>query len=563
MVTRDQINAIAEDPQTLRDAALRAVEFSYRIIAERDAAIGREASAISERDAAVGREASAISARDAAIDRAVKAEQELALTLHRLRVQLAARFGKRIEKLDQTQLSLFAQEVGKSEEEAKQETVLVPAHHRVKRGRQPIPEHLPREEVRHEPAAEDRACPCCKEPRVEISASVREVIEIVPAQVKVIRHVRPVYACPACRNQIVRAPGPSLPLGKSYAGASLLAMVAVSKFCDHAPLYRQESILTRSGIDLSRSTLCTWLGEGAELIAPLVDLMQAEMLLSSVIQTDDTPLPTLGVVPGRAKEGRLWVYLGDKTHRHVIFEFTTSREGKWPQRRLEKFQGFLQSDAYAGYAPLHESGRVTEVACWAHARRKFHESRDLAPGFCLEVMQRIGSLYAIEGDARKQDLNASQRAALRAEKSRAILEDLLKFLEIKRTDHLPKSPVRAAIEYVLSRTRAFTRYLDHGELEIDNNACERALRCVAIGRKNWLFAGSAFGGERAAAWFTLIASARLAEVEPWHWLTDTLTRLAKLRDHAESPDERDRELRALLPATWLESHPEARLPISR
>lgn len=533
MVTTAQIEAMTGE-QALRDAAMR-------IIAE----------------------------RDAALDRAVKAEGELSLTLHKLRLQLAARFGTRIEKIDQAQLVLFAQEIRAAESSAAEETILVPAHRRSggAGGKKPIPDHLPREDVRHDLADADRACPCCHEPRVEITRSVREVVEVVPAQVKVIRHTRPVYACPSCRGQVIKAPAPALPLGKSYAGASLLAMVAVSKFCDHAPLYRQEGMLARSGLDLSRSTLCDWLSGGADLIAPLVDLMRREVLRSGVIQTDDTPVPTLGLTAGRAKEGRMWVYLGDEGHRHAVFDYTSSREGKWPQQWLKDFNGSLQSDAFAGYGPVHDSG-VVEVACWAHARRKFHESRDLAPGTCLDVLNRIAQLYAVEKEARPTDepkraLSDEQRAALRREKSKPVLEDLLAFLESNRDGHLPKSPVRAAIEYVLTRRKAFTRYLDDGALEIDNNACERALRCVAIGRKNWLFAGSAFGGERAAAWFTLIASARLAEVEPWRWLCDVLTRLAELRDRAPTSERCDDELRALLPASWLESRPDARLPLAR
>lgn len=528
MVTKAQLEAISDDPQALREAALR-------IIGE----------------------------RDAALDRAVKAEEELSLTLHRLKAQLAARFGPRIEKLDANQLALFAQEIRTIQSSAAEESILVPAHRRAKAGRKPIPDHLPREEVRHDLPAEARACPCCHEPRVEIARSEREVVEIVPAQVKVIRHIRPVYACPTCRGQIAKAPGPSLPLGKSYAGASLLALVAVSKFSDHAPLYRQEGMLARSGLDLSRSALCQWLAEGADLIAPLVDLMKSEVLRGKVIQTDDTPVPTLGIEKGRAKEGRMWVYLGDREHRHAVFDYSKTREGAWPQQWLKEFNGSLQSDAYAGYEALHAKGRVTEVACWAHARRKFHESRDLAPGFCLETLQRIAQLYAIESEARERKLSHAGRAALRQEKARPVMQELLAFLEAKRAAELPKNAVTVAIEYVLSRKEAFTRYLDDGALEIDNNACERALRCVAIGRKNWLFAGSAFGGERAAKWFTLIASARLAEVEPWRWLTDVLTRLAELRDQTPPSEQLEHELRALLPAAWLATHPEATLPLGR
>jgi transposase len=497
----------------------------------------------------------------------VLAERDEAL--RRLRLHLALRFGPRIEKLDANQLALFAKECREVEKSVQSESVVIPAHERRKGPRAPIPADLPREDRLHDLSPEARLCPCCEEPRVVIATDVHEVVEVIPATIKVIRHLRPVYACPSCSGQIAKAPAPSLPLGKSYAGASLLSLVAVSKFADHAPLYRQEGMLARSGLDLSRSTMCGWLAEGALLIAPLVDLLRREVLQSKVIQTDDTPVPTLGLVKGRAKEGRMWVYLGDELHRHAVFEYSTSREGKWPQQWLKDFEGALQSDAFAGYGSVHDSG-VVEVACWAHARRKFHESRDLAPGFCLDVMTRIAQLYAVERKARPRPedqpapvLSDEERAVLRLEQSKPALKDLLAFLESNRDEHLPKSPVRGAIEYILQRTEAFTRYLDDGALEIDNNACERALRCVAIGRKNWLFAGSAFGGERAANWLTLIASARLAEVEPWVWLTDILNRLAVLRDACSPPEQRDAALRALLPAAWLARHPEAKLALGR
>jgi len=563
MITKAQIESMTDDPKALRETALGVLERYHAREREHES---REREHAAQARAIETERERLITERDAAADRALKAEQELALTLHKLKLHLGARFGPRIEKLDANQLALFAKEIRESEASAAESSVVIPAHSRSARrgGRAPIPAHLPREEVIHSLPGEAQRCPCCEEPRVVIATEVREVIEIVPAQVKVIRHLRPVYACPSCPGQIAKAPAPALPLGKSYAGASLLALVAVSKFADHAPLYRQEGMLARSGLDLSRSTLCGWLAEGAELIAPLVALMKSEVLRGKVIQTDDTPVPTLGLEKGRAKEGRMWVYLGDDTHRHAVFEYTKSREGKWPQKWLEEFKGSLQSDAFAGYAPLHLPGRgIVEVACWAHARRKFHESRELAPGFCLQVLTRIAQLYAVEAEAREHDLDFRARAALRAQKSRAPLEALLEFLESKRAEHLPKSPVRGAIEYVLSRRAAFMRYLDDGTLEIDNNACERALRCVAIGRKNWLFAGSAFGGERAAKWFTLIASARLAEVEPWAWLKDVLTRLSRLRDERPPAEALESALRALLPENWLAHHPQARLPLGR
>lgn len=247
-----------------------------------------------------------------------------------LRLHLAKRFGPRIEALDPRQLGLFADEVKAAERQAAAETVTVPAHTRRKGGPKPLPEDLPRETVVHGLSAEERACPCCSKERLECGRSRHEVVEIEPARLKVVVHETVHYLCPECSGQGVRARKPSLPLPKSYAGASLLAHVAVSKFADHCPLYRQEGMLARSGLDLSRSTMCGWMLGCAELLDPLVALMRRDVLRSRVIQSDDTTVPTLGLVKGRAKDARLWCYVGDIDHRHAVFEYTPSREGKWP-----------------------------------------------------------------------------------------------------------------------------------------------------------------------------------------------------------------------------------------
>lgn len=305
---------------------------------------------------------------------------------------------------------------------------------------------------------------------------------------------------------------------------------------------------------------------GAELLVPL----KRDVLRSKVIQSDDTTIPTLGLVKGRAKDARLWCYLGsgsgDTNHRHAVFEYTTSREGTWPQRWLAGFTGYLQTDAFAGYGAICAApGGATEVGCWAHARRGFHDAKDLAPGFCLDVLKEVAKLYAVEGEARDLALSQDQRKALRDERSRPQLERVFGLLESHRHAHLPKSAVRLAIEYVLTRHGAFTRYLDDGAIEIDNNACERCMRSPAIGRKNWLFAGSADGGRAIAAWLTVIQSARLCEVEPFAYVSDLLTRLAAYRDLPAERKATDGEafLGELLPATWLRANPSRRLPLAR
>ncbi len=496
--------------------------------------------------------------RDALLARAVGAEAERDALRHELKLRLKALFGRRTEKLDPAQLELFLDHVEAAMDEAaaESEPIRVAGHDRRRRGRKPLPADLPRERVVHDLTDAEKACPGCGEQRLPIAETTREVLDIVPAQLKVVEHVRPVYLCPTCDGPPVKAPAPKLPLRKGYAGAGLLAMIAVSKFADHAPLYRQEGMPARSGIDLSRSTLCGWMGQGATLLEPLVSLMRREILASKVIQTDDTPVPTLGLVEGRAKQARMWSYVGDDAHRYAAYEFTATREGKWPKAWLESYAGDLQSDAYAGYDALGVTGEVRLVGCWAHARRKFYDHRALAPAFCGQVLEEIRQLYEVEREIRGKP--PDERLAARRARGRPIMARLLRRLRTERQHHLPKSPVAGAIGYVLDRRRCFTRYLKEGHLEMDNNACERSLRAVAVGRKNWLFAGSGFGGERAAVWFSLIGSARLHEVEPWEYLRDVLARMPELGD-----EPRDDELRELLPDRWLASHPKARLPVNR
>ena len=516
---------------------------------------------VAERDTVVTERDTVVTERDTLLARAIRAESERDALRHQLKLRLKELYGPRSEKLDPAQLDLFLDRVEAAEQEAVAEStpIRVEAHDR-RRGRKPFPQDLPRERVVHDLTEAEKICPGCGELRLPIAETKREVLEVIPAQVKIIEHVRPVYLCPTCPGSPIKAPAPKLPLRKGYAGAGLLAMIAVSKFADHAPLYRQEGMLARSGIDLSRSTLCGWLGQGATLLEPLVGLMRREILCSKVIQTDETPVPTLGLVPGRAKDARMWSYVGDESHRYVAYEFTATREGKWPKAWLGSYAGDLQSDAYVAYESLGATGTVRLVGCWAHARRNFRDHRALAPAFCTQVIGHIGTLYGIEGEIRGRP--PQERLAVRRERAGPVVQRLLDYLRTERSRHLPKNPIANAIGYVLDRERSFTRYLDEGYLEIDNNSCERSLRAVAIGRKNWLFAGSGFGGERAAVWFSLIGSARLHEVEPWAYLRDALTRLPQLvEEPGESPG--DDVLRELLPDRWLVTHPDARLPLSR
>jgi transposase len=515
---------------------------------------------IDERDARMAALASEHDARVALLT----AERDDAIRT--LRLHLAKRFGPRIEALDPRQLGLFAEEAKAAERRAAAEAVAVPSHTRRKGGPRPVPADLPRETVVHALPAGERACPCCSRDRLECGRSRHEVVELEPARLKVVVHETVHYLCPECAGQHAKARKPSLPLPKSYAGASLLAHVAVSKFADHAPLYRQEGMLARSGLDLSRSTMCGWMLGCAELLEPLVALMRREVLASKVIQSDGTTVPTLGLVEGRAKDARLWCYVGDADHRHAVFEYATTREGTWPQRWLQGFSGYLQTDAFAGYGAICAApGGATEVGCWAHARRNFFDAKDLAPGFCLEVLKEVAKLYAVEKEAAGRGLPHDGRRSLREERSRPQLEAIFSLLGSHRQEHLPKSPVRQAVEYVLTRRQAFVRYLDDGAVEIDNNACERCMRSPALGRKNWLFAGSADGGRAMAAWLTAVQGARLHEAEPFAYVRDLLARLAEYRDMPAERRAADGEafLREILPAAWVASNPQHRLPLAR
>lgn len=526
---REAVMNIPDDPKALREALLRVID-------DRDVRIAQ-----------------------------LQAERDEAI--RKLRLSLAKRFGPRAEALAPGQLSLFGDEVKAAEcvAQAESETIAVPGHTRRKAGPKPMPAHLPREVVEHHLSDAERACPCCSKTRLAVAWTTKERLKVIPAQVVVVVHRIPTYACPECAGQVRVAPGPSLVLRKGHADSSLVAMVAVSKFADHAPLYRQEGMLSRSGIDLSRSTMCGWLCYSGELLVPLIEIMRSRVRLSRIIQSDDTTIPTLGLVKGSAKQARLWCYLGDAAHRYAIFEYTRTRDGKYPQAWLKDFTGYLQTDEFAGYQALCAPGGATDVACWAHARRNFHDARTAAPETCLRIMREIAVLYAIEKQAKVDKLDDACRHARRAELARPQLDAIMALLESERDRHLPKSPVRQAIEYVLRRRASFERYLDDGGIEIDNNACERCMRAPALGRKNWLFAGSADGGEVAARWMTVIQSARLHEIEPLAYITDLLDRLAVFRDLP--PDrknaERDEHLAKLLPDAWIASRPDARLLLAR
>jgi transposase len=441
-------------------------------------------------------------------------------------------FGRRSEKvqrqIEQLELRLEDLEAKQAADAAPNQAtsnVAVPA---AKPARRPLPAHLPRETRKHAPA--EKVCPDCGGQLRSLGEDVSEMLEYVPARFQVIRHIRPKLSCSACKR-IVQAPAPTRPIARGLAGPGLLAHVLVSKYADHLPLYRQSEIYAREGVDLERSTLADWVGATSALLDPLVEALRRYVFDGSKLHADDTPVPVLAPGMGKTKTGRLWTYVrddrpaGSQAAPAVWFAYSPDRKGEHPEQHLRKFRGRLQADAYAGFNQLYESGRIQEVACWAHVRRKFYDLEQAhASPIATEAMERIGQLYVIESEIRGRP--ADERRKVRQARARPVLESLRAWLESCLTKLSRKSDTTLAVRYTLSLWEALVCYCDDGHLEIDNNAAERELRAVALGRKNYLFAGSDAGGERAAAIYSLIGSAKLNGLDPEAYLREVLSRIA-------------------------------------
>jgi len=443
-------------------------------------------------------------------------------------------FGRSSEKLDRQieQLELRLEELQTSQAEkpaanpaARPALPNQPVPAPVRRS---LPEHLPRETRKYLP--QQKACPDCGGTLQPLGEDVSEILEYVQVRFKVIRQVRPKLACAGC-DRIVQAAAPSRPIERGMAGPGLLAHVLVSKYSDHLPLYRQSEIYAREGVELDRSTLADWVGGTSRLLAPLVEALRRHVMAGYKIHGDDTPVPVLEPGRGKTKTGRLWTYVrddrpaGDKTPPAVWYCYTPDRKGEHPQAHLRDFTGTLQADAYAGYERVYESGRILEAGCWAHVRRKFY---DLLVAHnspvAAEAVERIAGLYAIEKEIRGSP--AEQRREIRNTRSRPLLESLKQWFEETLGKLSRKSDTALAVRYALGRWEALMRYCDDGRLEIDNNAAERSLRAVVLGRKNYLFNGSDAGGERAAAIYSLISSAKLNDLNPEAYLRNVLERIA-------------------------------------
>jgi transposase len=474
--------------------------------------------------------------RQAAIDEAVKAAVDAAVQAAVAAI-LRRYYGPRSEKFDPRQLLLFGRQIdalpldeASIAEEAGEPLITRRVKHRDQHGRQQLPEELERIAIEHDLPAGQKACPACGSERCRIGAEVSEQLEYFPASFKVLKHIRHKYACTKCEQDgydpnFATAIKPPQPIERGLPGPSLLAYVSVSKLGDHLPLYRLESIFARQQVHVARSTMCAWMRAAGELVASLVELMTTRVKQSRVIHTDDTPVPIQSPGAKQCRKGRIWCYLGDAAHPYTVYDYTPSRGRDGPARWLAGYSGYLQADAYGGYDGIFAGGQVIEVACWAHARRKFYDAQDSDGRRAAEMLALVGQLYAVEREVKEADDVA--RLALRTERSVRVLAQIKEWLDAEGQVVLPRSPLGQAITYARNQWSALVTYTTQGFLNIDNNASERALKRVAIGRKNWLFAGHDAAALNHARLWTLIASAERHGIDPQRYLTSVLAKIGQ------------------------------------
>jgi transposase len=416
-------------------------------------------------------------------------------------------------------------------------------------GRRRLPKHLERKQVVYDLKEDEKQCPHCPRKMNHIGDEVSERLEYIPASLHVIEEVCRKYACEkGCT--VVTAQKPMQPIEKGLPGPGLLSHVAVSKYADHLPLFRQTGMFERHGITLSRSTMCDWMAACAELVKPLYLLMKEKVLSSKAVQTDDTPVAVFDPDLTKTRLGRIWTYVGDNDHPYTVYDYTPTRCRDGPVEFLKEFNGYLQADAYSGYEVLYSDPKrdVTEVACWAHCRRKFYEaqSSDLMRSMVMLAYSRL--IYGVEREAKDLRLDSEGRLMLRQAKSVPILDDIKAYLQREQPKVLPKSPEGQAISYALSNWEALIRYCEDGDLEIDNNGAERSLRGIAVGRKNWMFFGSDRGGLTAAVLTSFIITCKRNKIDPFAYLKDIFERISA---HPMS------RLEELLPDRWQASRPAA------
>ena len=518
----DQVDQLPDDPLLLK-----------QIITQREVTIA-------QRDAVIEQIKREAAERIETMELAHKAEMDAILRRF---------YGPKSEKFDPTELLLFGINVAEQipvdpkvvQADSGQKLLTRRINHH-KHGRGKLPDHLPRIEIVHDLTKEQMKCPGCGGQRTCIGSETSEQLEYVPASLKVLKHVRPKYACKSCdaagngANVEMAAKTPQ-PIDKGLPGPGLLAYVITSKLADHLPLYRLEQIFDRHDVDIARSTMCAWMMAAGQLVKPLINLMTRRVKQSKVIHTDETRVPVQA--KGQCKSGRIWTYIGDESNPYVIYDYTPDRTRAGPQRFLAEYKGYLQADAYGGYDGIYHKGLVIEVACWAHARRKFFDAKETDGRRSAQMLAMVQELYAVEEQGK--GVNDDARRELRQSNSLPILGRIKTWLETERQLVLPRSPMAQAISYTLNQWEALCRYSEQGFLNIDNNAAERALKRVAIGRKNWLFAGHDQAAASHARLYSLIASAQRHGLDPLKYLTSVLAKIGPTRLS---------ELDPFLPDTW-------------
>jgi len=446
-------------------------------------------------------------------------------------------FGRRSEKLpldDPDQDLLFGRIEAQAQQDTPQEDDAAaddaePAPRRSRRrphpGRRPLPAHLMRcvHDLHPEPA--DLTCPSCGQAKTRFGADVTEELELIPAKFFVNRYVRHKYACPHCQGSVSQEALPPRPIDKGIPGPGFLADLIASKYAEHLPLYRLQERYRRANLEFSRSTLSEWVGHAAGRLAPVVELLKGCVRVSAKVHTDDSPITVLdpSVKPVGSRRAYLWVYIGDQDD--VVFDYTDSRKRDGPASFLQGYRGYLQADAFSGYDGIYAGGDIIEVACWAHARRKFYETLVHYPTEAGRILELIGRLYAVESWAKALAVSNEQRLAWRQRFSRRRLARLREYLDQLSVQVLPKSPLGKALTYTLKNWKALNRYTEFARLAIDNNHSERQIKQLVMGRKAWLFAGSEDGARNAAILFSVAVSCKLAGVDPFAYLKDVLTRI--------------------------------------
>jgi len=436
-------------------------------------------------------------------------------------------FGKKSERVSADQLRLafaqLAEELKPREEPTEMDTGERAGRQRRRparpTGRRPLPPQLPRDRVEIDVPDTDKRC-ACGTLKTRIGDAVSEKLDYVPARLRVIEMVRPKYACPHCHDGVTQAPAPPQAVERSLATEGLLAHVVVSKYVDHLPLYRLERIFDREHLDLSRATLCGWVADVASALTPIGDELRRQVVAATYLQTDDTPITILEETGSR--KGRIWTYL-DPLARQVVFDATPTHEREGPETFLAAFAGDLQADAYTGYDALYRTGRIREIGCWAHARRGFVEALP-TDARAAPIVALIQELYQVERAIAEETTDV--RRVRRQDESVPILHRIAAERDALVATVLPKSPLADAVRYVTNQWTALQRFVEDGRVRIDNNGAENQLRAVAIGRKNWLFAGSFDGATRAALLYSLVQSCALIDLSPFDYLKDVLLRVA-------------------------------------